>query len=420
MQINFNTATFKDFEKIPGFNAVQRASKFGEFLNFMRANDHLNYRLVNVTGCRPETEIITPYSNGQPVNVVSLVSNDYLNLTQHPKVKAASIAAIEEFGTGSGASPLIGGHLSYHHTLEKRIAEFFGRTEDCAVTFTTGYTANSATLLSLLVDGDAAIVDSAVHTSVYEGLKNATTKSFPHNDMEALERNLKFFEGKHDTILIIVDGVYSQDGDIAPLDTVHHLAKKYNALVMVDDAHGIGVLGKTGRGALEDFDLLEKVDIITGTFSKTFGHIGGYVISSPAIVDYLKFQSRQHIFSSTATPASAGILKAIDLIDEEPELRAQLWKNITYLKNGLEGMGLNVGTTCSAIVPVKIGNIALTGDTGKLLLKAGVFANPILYPAVAKNNSRIRMSVMATHTKEHLDKVLNAFDYVNQNLHISI
>jgi glycine C-acetyltransferase len=170
MQINFNNATFKNLKKIPGFNAVQRASKFGEFLNLIRANDHLNYRLVNVTGCKPETVIITPYSNGQPVNVVSLVSNDYLNLTPHPKVKAASIAAIEEFGTGSGASPLIGGHLSYHDSLEKKIAAFFGRTEDCAVTFTTGYTSNSATLLSFLVEGDAAIVDSAVHTSVYEGL----------------------------------------------------------------------------------------------------------------------------------------------------------------------------------------------------------------------------------------------------------
>jgi glycine C-acetyltransferase len=270
MQINFNTATFKDFEKIPGFNAVKRASKFGEFLNFMRANDHLNYRLVNVTGCRPETEIITPYSNGQPVNVVSLVSNDYLNLTQHPKFKAASIAAIEEFGTGSGASPLIGGHLSYHDTLERKIAAYFGRTEDCAVTFTTGYTANSATLLSLLVEGDAAIVDSAVHSNVYEGLKNATTKSFPHNDMETLERNLKFFEGKHDTILIIVDGVYSQVGDIAPLDTVHQLARKYNALVMVDDAHGIGLLGKTGR--LMDQDL-----VVLGEKAYIKGKLSGYL-----------------------------------------------------------------------------------------------------------------------------------------------
>ena len=188
---------------------------------------------------------------------------------------------------------------------------------------------------------------------------------------------------------------------------------------MVDDAHGIGVLGQSGRGAMELYGMLDKVDFITGTFSKTFAGLGGYVIADPKVAAFLKFQSRQHIFSATSTPASAGLIKAIELIDQEPHWRAELEQNITYFKNGLISLGLDVGSTQSAIIPVKIGDPHKTSDTGTMLLKAGIYTNPILYPAVAKKNARIRMSLMATHTKEHLDKALNAFEHIDKVLHIS-
>jgi glycine C-acetyltransferase len=197
------------------------------------------------------------------------------------------------------------------------------------------------------------------------------------------------------------------------------LTKQYGGFLMVDDAHGIGVLGETGRGAIEVFNLLDQVDIITGTLSKAFGHIGGFVVSTPQIINFLKFQSRQQVFSSTSTPAAACLLKSFDLIDEEPEWRTRLAENVAYFKKGLIDLGMDIGTTQSAIIPVKIGDAHKTGNAGRLLLEAGVYANTIVYPGVNRKNARIRTSLMATHTREHLDKALNAFEYVDQKLHIS-
>ncbi|MBB6498371.1 aminotransferase class I/II-fold pyridoxal phosphate-dependent enzyme [Pedobacter cryoconitis] len=416
--MDFANATFKNFENIKGHDIYQRAEVFGEFLQYMKDNGHMNYRLLNSSGCGPEMYVNTGVHQKE-TSYVSFVSNDYLGFTQHPEVKAAAIRGIQEFGTGAGASPLIGGHFSYHEVLEEKIAAFFKRSKDSSIIYTTGYTANSATLMSLLQKEDLAIIDMAVHASVYEGCILTNTKTFLHNHTESLERILKEAKDKYRTKLVIIDGVYSQDGDMAPLKTIIELARQYGAYVMVDDAHGVGVLGETGRGALEVCDLMKEVDFITGTFSKTFANVGGYVIADPKVIDFLKFQSRQQIFSATSTPAAAGIIKAIELLDEEPQWRLKLWENINYFKKGLTDIGLDIGITESAIVPVKIGDPHKTGDAGKLLLKAGVYTNPILYPAVAKKNARIRMSLMATHTKEQLDKALNAFEYVNQKMDIT-
>lgn len=350
---------------------------------------------------------------------ISFVSNDYLGFTQHPKVKQAAIDGIMKYGTGAGASPLIGGHFSYHDDLEKKIATFFGRKDGEAVIFTTGYTANSATLQILLQKEDIAIIDMAVHTSVKEGCVFTNSKTFPHNNLEALEQILIRSQDKFRTKLVIIDGVYSQDGDISPLEEIYQLVKKYDAYLMVDDAHGVGILGETGRGVLEEAGLMDKVDFITGTFSKTFGSVGGYVICNEKIATFIKFQSRQQIFSATAPPSIMGITKAIELIDEEPMWRMKLWENINYFKKGLNDIGLDTGTTSSAIVPVKIGNQSLTGNIGKLLLEKGIYANAIMYPAVSRKDSRIRMAVMATHERKHLDKTLNAFEDINNKLHIA-
>jgi glycine C-acetyltransferase len=421
--VDFEKASFKDFENIAGQNVYATALEFEEYLNFLRSKGHLNYRIESLSPCGPEMDLILP-GDVVPTRCVCLVSNDYLGFSQHRKIKDAVIEGVERFGTGSGASPAIGGHFVYHQQLEQKIAGFYKKKD--AILYTTGYTANSATLQCLLhkddqddSKNDIAILDMAVHASVYEGCLTTNVKSVPHNDLDKLELALKNAQHKYRTKMVVVDGVYSQDGDIAPLDTIAELTHKYGAYLVVDDAHGLGVVGDTGRGVIELYDLFDQVDIITGTFSKALGNIGGYVVASHEIITYLKFQSKQHLFSTTATPAIMGILKAIDLIDEEPQWRTKLWENVDYIKNGLIDLGFDVGTTASAVIPVKVGDIPKTLEAGRLLLKLGVYTNPIMYPAVSKKNARIRLNIMAGHTRTQLDKVLSAFRNIDRILNIS-
>lgn len=416
MEIEFSKASFKDFENVSRMDAWERARLFNQYLHFLDKEDRLNYRLVSVTGCGPEMNILCKDSS-VPRTCISFVSNDYLGFTQHPEIKNKVIEGIRRFGTGAGASPAIGGQLSFHEELEKKIAGFFNRSS--AIIYTTGYTANSATLMCLLQKEDIAIVDMAVHASVYEGCQLTNLKVFLHNRMDVLERILKESKDKYRTKMVIVDGVYSQDGDIAPLDKILELCRHYGAYLAVDDAHGVGVIGKTGRGAMEKYKILDQVDLITGTFSKTFANVGGYAIASAELINFLKYQSRQHLFSATSSPAAVGILRAIELIDEEPQWMQKLQSNIRYFKAGLNNLGLDTGTTESAIIPVKTGDPALTAKLGRILLKAGIYTNPIIYPAVSKKNARIRMSLMATHSIAQLDMALNAFEDADKKLHLS-
>lgn len=416
MNISFENASFKDFENIPAQGLYATVDDFHNYLNFLRRNGHLNYRIESISPVGPEMDLLLP-GEKEIIRAVCLVSNDYLGFSQHPKIKAAVIDGITRFGTGSGASPAIGGHFIYHKMLEEKIAEFYKKKE--AILYTTGYTANSATLQCLLHKEDLIILDMAVHASVYEGALNTNVKTFLHNNLEMLEQVLKNAKDKYRTKMVVIDGVYSQDGDIAPISEIADLTHKYGAYLVVDDAHGIGVLGRTGRGVIELEDSFDKVDIITGTFSKALGNIGGYVLGDPKLIEYLKYQSKQHLFSTTATPAIFGILRAIELVDEEPEWRAKLWANINFLKHGLISAGFDVGTTASAVIPVKIGDIPKTLEAGRLLLKAGVYTNPIMYPAVAKKNARIRINVMASHTFEQLGRVLEAFNEIDNKLSIS-
>jgi len=410
--IDFATASFKEFENIAGFDMMDTAKYFSSYINYMKENQHLNFRFIT-QGCGPTAIVNSPFLE-KPTECISLVSNDYLNFSQHPKVKAAAIAGIEKYGTGAGASPLIGGHHEYHVALEEKICKFFNRPDGSSIVFTTGYTANSSTLLSLLKQEDCAIVDMEVHASVYEGLLNTNVKRFPHNSMIHLERALADAENKFRTKLVIIDGVYSQNGDLATMDEIYTLTRKYGAYLMVDDAHGIGVMGDKGRGTIEAYNLLDKVDIIAGTLSKAFGHIGGFIVSTPEIINYLRYQSRQQVFSSTSTPASFGLLKAIDLIDEEPYWRTRLSDNVAYFKEGLLSLGVDIGMSASPIIPIKIGDPIRTAQVSRMLLQKGVYANCIVYPGVAKKDARIRTSLMATHTKEHLDKVLNTLEDISK------
>lgn len=418
MNIDFTKASFKDFENIPGLDIYQRANAHEGYLNYLRDNEFMNYRLLATSGCGPEIGL---EEDGyiKRGDYISFVCNDYLGFTQHPEIKKAVIDGIEKYGTGAGASPLIGGYMDYHKELEDKISTFFKRPKGSSIVYTTGYTSNSASLLCLLKKEDIAIVDMAVHASVYEGIAGTTVKRFLHNNTEALERILASSQHTYRTKMVIIDGVYSQDGDVAKLKEILELTKKYGGVLLVDDAHGIGVLGKTGRGAMEYHDVLDQVDIITGTFSKTFANVGGYLVANnPDLISYLQFQSRQYAFSAAATPAIVGVTRAIELIDEEPHWQKQLWSNVEYYKKGLLDIGLEIGATDSAIIPVKIGDVYVNSQVGKLLLENGVYTNPIMYPAVSLKDSRIRMSLMATHTKEHLDKALNVFEYISNKLQL--
>ncbi|CAM4207931.1 glycine C-acetyltransferase [Pedobacter westerhofensis] len=415
MNLDFKKASFKDFEDPAGLDAYQRAVYFNQYLNFLEDEGRLNYRFETSSAGGPEIELNIPALGGVG-KYISLVSNDYLGFSQHPLVKKAAIFGIQYLGTGTGASPAIGGHFTFHRELEEKIAAFFQR--DAAIIYTTGYTANSSSLMALIGKEDLVVTDMKIHASMFEGCKGKNQKTFRHNDLEHLELILKDAKDRYRTRFVVVDGVYSQDGDLARLNELVNLVHRYDGYVIMDDAHGVGVIGETGRGVIEPNGLYQDVDIITGTFSKTFGHLGGYVVASPELIRFFKFQSRQHLFSVTATPASMGILKAIDLIDEEPEWKDLLWENVNHFTSGLKSIGLDIGNTQSAIIPVKIGDMALTAEVSGKLLRAGVYANPIMYPAVSKKDTRIRMSLMATHTTQQIDRVLNVFNDLARELPI--
>jgi glycine C-acetyltransferase len=262
------------------------------------------------------------------------------------------------------------------------------------------------------------ILDAGVHTSVIEGCQMYNRKTVKHNDLDAYEHALKLSKGKHPLVLVIIDGVYSQDGDLAPLKEIIALCKKYGAKLMVDDAHGTGVIGKTGRGLIESCDAWDDVDLITGTFSKTFGHIGGYVVASEEMVNYLKYQSKQHLFSASSTPAAMAIVKAIELIDEEPLWMSVLRDNIKYFRHGLLGLGLNIGDTRSAIFPVRIGDKIKNAKICHAMQQKGVYVNQINYPAVSLKDARIRMGITARHQRSHLDEVLNVWSDIKKEFQL--
>jgi glycine C-acetyltransferase len=406
---NFDNNSFRDFEYITGMDAWSRAKMFQAYLDDQTAKGQLNYRLVVDSACGPVVEM-----NGRPM--ISLVSNDYLGFTQHPAVKQAAINGILKYGTGAGASPAIGGHYDYHVYLEKKIAGFFRKEH--AIIYTTGYTSNSASLQCILTKDDLVILDAGVHTSVMEGCQCYNRKTVKHNDLEAYEHALKLSKGKHPLVLVVIDGVYSQDGNLAPLREIIFLCKKYGAKLMVDDAHGTGVIGKTGRGLIESCDAWNDVDLITGTFSKTFAHVGGYVVASEEMVNYLKYQSRQHLFSASSTPAAMAIIKAIELIDEEPLWMGILHDNMKYFRHGLLGLGLNIGDTQSAIFPVRVGDKIKNARICLAMQQKGVYVNQINYPAVSMKDARIRMGVTALHDRAHLDEVLNVWEDIKKEFNL--
>jgi len=351
--------------------------------------------------------------NGRTMIMVG--SNNYLGLTNHPKVKEAAIEAIRKYGTGCAGSRFLNGTLDIHVQLEEKLAGFMRK--DSALIFSTGFQVNLGVISALVGKDDIVIIDKMDHASIIDGcrLSFGEVKKFKHNDMADLERVLREYEDKDK--LIVVDGVFSMEGDIANLPDIVTLAKKYGARLMVDDAHGIGVLGKTGRGTAEHFGLEDEVDLIMGTYSKSLASIGGFISGSTEVIHYIKHLARSLVFSASPPPASvASVSVAIDIIESEPERRDQLWKNTQKMLTGFKQIGFQTGRSETPIIPVIVGEDEKAFLMAMMLQEEGIFANVAVTPAVPIGMALIRTSYMATHTDEHLDKVLKAFEKVGRKL----
>ena len=378
-------------EKLSKYDAPQKAKDAGIYPYFREIESD------------QDTEVII---DGK--KVLMFGSNAYLGLTNHPKVKDAAIEAVKKYGTGCAGSRFLNGTLDIHVQLEKRLAEFVGKED--AMSFSTGFQVNEGVLSSITGREDYIIWDELDHASIIEGIRLSfsTKLKYKHNDMESLEKQLK--KCKPDKVkLIVTDGVFSMEGDIANLPEIVRLAKKYNASIMVDEAHGFGVFGNQGRGTCDHFGVAKDVDLIMGTFSKSFASLGGFIASNKEIINYLRHHARTYIFSASCTPASIAAAGAsLDIMLSEPERMEKLWTLTNYALEGFRQMGCEIGNTSTPIIPLFIRDNNLTFMIVRELLDAGIFVNPVVSPAVASHNTLIRFSLMATHTIEQLDFALEA------------
>ena len=362
----------------------------------------------------------SPQSSEVVVNgkrVIMIGSNDYLGLANHPRVKEAAINCIEKYGSGCSGSRFLNGNLEIHEELEKKLAGFFRK--EAALVFATGYQTNLGTISALVDRNDVVIIDRYDHASIIDGsrLSFGKVQKFRHNDMGDLERALDGTRGKAQ--LIIADGVFSMEGDIADLPAIVRLARAHGARIMIDDAHAIGVLGHGGRGTAEHFGLEDEVDLIMGTFSKSLAAVGGFIAGSSEVISWVKHLGRSLMFSASLPPAQvAAVSTALDIIEEQPELRTMLWKNAHKMLNGFKSLGYDTGTSETPIIPIIIGDTIKTYQMCKLLFENGVFVNPVASPGVPPGRELLRTSYMATHTEDQLDKVLAAFEKVGKELRV--
>lgn len=387
----------------------QKCAKFTTAKEVMAAGVYLYFRRIESA---QDPEVIV---GGR--RMIMIGSNNYLGLTNHPKVKEAAIEAIKKYGTGCAGSRFLNGTLDIHEDLEVKLARFMNK--ESSLVFSTGFQTNLGAISALVGKDDVVIIDKMDHASIIDGcrLSFGKSKKYRHNDMEDLERILK--QNGEIGKLIVVDGVFSMEGDIANLPEIVNLAERYKAGVMVDDAHGIGVLGENGRGTAEHFDLEDRVDIIMGTYSKSLASIGGFIAASEEVIHYIKHISRPLIFSASPPPASvAAVSAAIDIIMAEPERRSRLWENTRKMKEGFRNLGFDTGPSETPIIPVIVGEDQKAFQMGRGLHEEGVFANVAVSPAVPNGKALIRTSFMATHTEEHLERVLEAFKRVGKRLSV--
>ncbi|MBZ5620859.1 MAG: glycine C-acetyltransferase [Acidobacteriia bacterium] len=351
--------------------------------------------------------------------VINLASNNYLGLTTHPKLREAAIDAVKKYGVGSGAVRTISGTMTLHMQLEERIAQF--KNVEASVVFQSGFAANAGTVAAILTPEDHIISDELNHASIIDGcrLSKAKIHVFPHKDVAAAEKILADLETVSGRKLLISDGVFSMDGDIGPLPGLVEAAERHGAIMMVDDAHSSGVLGRNGRGTIDHFGLHGRVQVQVGTLSKAVGVLGGYVCGSRDLIEFLYHRARPFLFSTSHPPAvAAACLAAFDVLEQEPERIERLWDNTRYFKKGLTAAGFNTGISETPITPVIVGEAKTAHELSRELFDQGVLATGIGFPTVAKGKARVRTIVSATHTQAELDRALEVFERVGKKLGI--
>lgn len=391
----------------------QRATLLHKCDNFTKADEARSvglYPYFRKIESPQDTEVII---DGK--KMLMLGSNSYMGLTNDPRIKEAVQAAVEKYGSGCAGSRFLNGTLDIHVELEEQIADYLGK--EAALVFTTGYQANLGVISAMVGREDNVFIDRTDHASIVDGsrLGFGKTHKFVHNDVSDLDRMLTNSSAKGK--LVVVDGIYSMEGDIARLPEIIEVAKRHNAAVFVDDAHAVGVLGVHGSGTASHFGLTDEVDIIGGTFSKSLASIGGYVGADRAVIDYLKHHARALIFSASMAPACvAAARKALEIIIAEPERRESLWRNTRFLMKGLQDIGLDTGDSETPIIPVVVGEMDLCFQMWRMLHDAGVFVNPVVAPATPLDRSLIRFSVMATHTIPQLEVALEKIADISKKL----
>ncbi len=397
-----------------GTETLQNIVLFDKCRGFTRARE------IQAAGLYP---YFKPISHSEDTVVViegkpriMMGSNNYLGLTHHPDVLAAAKAALERYGSGCTGSRFLNGTLDLHEQLEAELAEFFHK-EACLV-FSTGYQANLGVISGLVGRGDVVFLDKLDHASIVDGatMSHGETVRFAHGDLADLERRMQRV-APSTGMMIVVDGVYSMEGDIADVPGLLKVAQKYGAALALDDAHAVGVLGPEGDGTAAHYDLVDEVDLVVGTFSKSLASIGGFVAGSETVIHYLKHHARPLIFTAALPPSNtAGVLEALHIMQREPGRREQLWANTLLLQEGLRSLGFDIGPTRTPIVPVLVGPLEKTFVFWRKLFDAGVFTNPVVPPAVPPSQCRLRTSLMATHTSQQIDQALETFARLGKEL----
>jgi 8-amino-7-oxononanoate synthase len=377
-------------------------SRLAQYQEPQRVKDLGVYPYFRAIESEQDTEVTM---NGK--KILMFGSNSYLGLTNHPKIKEASIEAIRKYGTGCAGSPFLNGTLDIHVELEEKLAKFVGKEK--AIVYSTGFHTNIGVIPTMVGRGDHIIGDELNHASIVEGrrLSFASYHKYKHNDMSSLESVLQKLP--YESIkLIVLDGVFSMEGDVADLPSVIKLSEKYNASVYVDEAHSLGVFGEGGRGICNHFGLTDKVDLIMGTFSKSLATIGGFIATDAETINYLKHHSRSYIFSASISPAAtASVIAALDVIKQEPERLKNLWEITNYSLSAFRSLGFEIGPTETPIIPLYIRDMDKTFIITQELYEQGVFVNPVIPPACSPNDTLIRLSLMATHTKAQIDEAVD-------------
>jgi 8-amino-7-oxononanoate synthase len=389
------------FEKLEGFTKPAELKELGLYPYFRPIEEN------------HDTEVII---NGR--KLLMFGSNSYMGLTNHPKVKEAAKKAIDKYGSSCSGSRFLNGTSQLHIELEERLADYLGK--ESALIFTTGFQTNLGTVAAITGRNGVILLDELDHASIIEGSRLSFSKvlKFAHNDMRDLEENLRSVQAEK-IKMIVVDGIFSMEGDICNLPEITRLANKYEALVMVDDAHALGVIGENGKGTASHFNLTDQVDIIMGTFSKSLASVGGFIASTAEMVNYLKHHSRPLIFSASIPPSAvAAALAALEIIKTEPERQELLWANTEYMAKALLELGFDINTSETPIIPVYIRDNYLTFQFTQRLFEEGIFVNPVVSPAVKSDSSLLRLSIMATHTRSQLDKAISTIEKVASELHV--